>query len=294
MPTALQPLEAASGDADMQFALVGVRTAELRAAADTVLRAAGLRTLHVEDETAAIKLIRDHDVVLGVVDSAMLRSALPEQLRRLRQEPSVAGLPVILLSGNQDLDVEAMVQVNITDFVAGQVQETDLAGRVALVLARSRATRSRKVAAARLRDDTRAISAALRGTNDPERMAALVVRGLGDTFNACHVRMETFPGDRVPQLVAVWNRSAPAGGLLPIPLEEAQCLCSSLWERETVLRVDDHRGPADPEARILAAAGPPNSVPPSSRRWRTATRSSAISGSPAQQGRGTGPGPNFP
>ena len=256
MPTVLQPLHAASGDADVQYAVVGVRAVELRAAADTVLRAAGLQTLHVDDEWAAIRVMRDHDVVLGVVDSAMLRTALPEQLRRLRQEPSIAGLPVILLSGDQELDIEAMIHFGITDFVAGQVQETDLAARVALVLARSRATRRRKEAAARLRDDTRAISAALRGTNDPERMAALVVRGLGHTFNACHVRLETFPGERVPQLSAAWNLASPGDDLLPIPPEEALRLCSSLWERETVLLVEDHRSPDDADSRVLAVAAP--------------------------------------
>lgn len=256
MPTVLQPLHAASSDADVQYAVVGVRTGELRAAADTVLRAAGLQTLHVDGDSAAIRAMRDHDVVLGVVDSAMLRTALPDQLRRLRQEPSVAGLPVILLSGAQDLDIEAMVRFGITDFVAGQVQETDLAARVALVLARSRATRRRKVAAARLRDDTRAISAALRGTNDPERMAALVVRGLGRTFNACHVRLETFAGERVPQLSAAWNRARPAEDLLPVPPEEALHLCASLWERETVLVVEDHHSPDDPDSRVLTVAAP--------------------------------------
>jgi two-component system phosphate regulon sensor histidine kinase PhoR len=257
MPRVLQPLQPTSGDTTAQFAVVGVRPRELRAAADTVLREAGLLTLHVEDELAAIQALQEHDVVLGVVDAAMLGAAQPDQLRRLRQEPAIAGLPVILLSGGQELDVELMIQLGITDFVAGPVEGTDFAARVALVLAGSRATRRRKVAAARLRDDTRAISAALRGTNDPERMAALVVRGLGETFAGCHVRLETFPGERVPELAASWNRTVPAKGFREIPRQAALQLCAQLWEQETVLRVEDHHSPDDPESRILAAAAPP-------------------------------------
>lgn len=257
MPRVLQPLQPTSGDTAAQFAVVGVRSADLRAAADTVLRDAGLLTLHVEDELAAIQALREHDVVLGVVDSAMLGSAQPDQLRRLRQEPIIAGLPVILLAGGQDLDIETMIQLGITDFVACPVLGTDLAARVALVLAGSRATRRRKVAAARLRDDTRAISAALRGTNDPERMAALVVRGLGETFAGCHVRLETFPGERVPELAASWDRTSPANDFRGIPRDAALQLCSKLWERETVLRVEDHHSPDEPDGQILAAAAPP-------------------------------------
>ncbi len=258
MPRVLQPLQPTPGDASAQFAVVAVRTGDLRAAADTVLRDAGLLTLHVEDESAAIQALQERDVVLGVVDSVMLGGARPDQLRRLRQEPSVAGLPIILLSGGRELDIESMIQLGITDFVAGPADGTDLAARVALVLAGSRATRRRKVAAARLRDDTRAISAALRGTNDPERMAALVVRGLGETFRGCHVMLETFPGERVPELAAAWDRTLPANDFRHIPRAEALQLCSSLWERETVLRVEDHHSPDETDGRILAEAAPPN------------------------------------
>lgn len=256
MSTALQPLQATSGDSGVQVAVVAVCTDDLRAAADAVLRSAGLTPLHVDNELDAIEAIQEHDVALGVVDSAMLGGARPEQLRRLRQEPSVAGLPVILLSGDADLDIEGMVQLGITHFVAGPVQGTDLAARVALVLAGSQATRRRKVAAARLRDATRAISAALRGTNDPERMVALVVRGLGETFGACHVRIDTFPDERGPELSASWSRTQPADGLPRIPLPAAVDLCSSLWDRETVLRVEDHRTVDEPDGEVLTAAAP--------------------------------------
>lgn len=256
MPTVLQPLQAASGDTDAQVALVAVRTEELRAAAEEVLAAAGLTPLNVDDELGAIAAMQKLDVVLGVVDWAMLGSAGPDQLRRLRHEPSVASLPVILLSGDQDLDIEAMVQLGITHFVAGPVQRTDLAARVALVLAGSRATQRRKVAAARLRDSTRAISTALRGTNDPERMAALVVHGLGETFKASHVRLETFAGERFPEVAASWNLDAAAEGLPPIPLSDAVNLCASLWGREAVLQVEDHDNCDEPGAEVLAAAAP--------------------------------------
>ncbi|MDK1361808.1 ATP-binding protein [Arthrobacter sp. zg-Y1219] len=256
MPTALQPVQAPSGDPGEQFAVVAVRVHDCRASTDSVLRAAGLTPLHVNNESDAVQAISEQDVMLAVVDSVMLAAARPDQLRRLRQEPAVAELPVILLSGDGNLDIEGMVQLGITEFVVGRVQETDLAARVALVLAGSQATRRRKIAAARLRDDTRAISAALRSTNDPEQMAALVVRGLGETFAACQVRMDTFPDERVPELSASWSRKPSGKGLPRIPMPEAADLCASLWDQETVLRVEDHLILNEPDGKVLSATIP--------------------------------------
>lgn len=253
MPTALLPLQETSDDADVQYAVVAVRSPDLRDAADAVLRAAGVTPVHADDDLEAIRAVQDLEVVLGIVDAQMLGAAQPAQLRRLRQEPSVAGLPVILLSGDGELDIEEMVKLGITHFVAGNVQDQDLANRVALVLAGSRATRRRKIAAARLRDKTRAVSAALRTTNDPQQMATLVAQGLGEAFSACRVRIDTFADDRVPELAASWTM-APEGEELPqVPLPAAIELCSALWEREGVLRVEDHLALDDPESARLPA-----------------------------------------
>ena len=257
MPTALLPLQETSGDAGMQYAVVAVRSRELRDTADTVLRAAGVTPVHAEDEHQGIRAVQELDVVLGIVDADMLAVVRPEQLRRLRHEPMVASLPIILLSGDGDLDIDAMVQAGITHFAAGSIKDEDLANRVALLLAGSRATRRRKVAAALLRDKTRAVSAALRGTNDPQQMVSLVVQGLGEAFGACHVRIDTFPDERVPELSASWSLVPDAEGLPQVPLREAAVLCSSLWEREMVLRIEDHRAPADSESTVFPAWAPP-------------------------------------
>lgn len=256
MPTALLPVQETSDDADAQYAVVAVCSPDLRDAADAVLQAAGVTPVHAEDDDEAIRAVQELDVVLGIIDAEMLAAARPEQLRRLRQEPSVAGLPIILLSGDGEPDIETMVALGITHFVAGRDQGHDLTNRVALVLAGSRATRSRKIAAARLRDRTRAVSAALRGTNDPQQMVDVVVQGLGEAFGVCHVRIDTFPDERVPELAASWSMAPQAAGLPPVPAPEALRLCSSLWERERVLRVEDHLSPNDPEKALL-----PNGVP---------------------------------
>ena len=263
MTTALQPLNAADSGAHVQCALVAVSTRSTRETAEAVLNAAGLTPLHVDNEYDAIKALQNEDSVLGIVDAEMLAAASPDQLRRLRQEPSVSGLPIILLSGDSDLDIDAMVELGITQFSGGPVRYADLESRVALVLAGSRATRRRKVAAARLRADSRAISAALRATNDPEQMLDLVVRGLGETFDACHVRIETFPDGRVPEMGASWSKKPGSPGIPPLPLHTAQELSSSLWEREKVRRIEDHRSLdelAGPDLPGAAEAGLRTSV----------------------------------
>ena len=256
MPTALLPVQETSDDADAQYAVVAVCSPELRDAAAAVLQAAGVTPVHADNDYEAIRAVQDLDVVVGIIDAEMLAAAQPEQLRRLRQEPSVAGLPIILLSGDGEPDIEAMVSLGITHFVAGTVQNPDLANRVALVLAGSRATRRRKIAAARLRDKTRAVSAALRRTNDPQQMVDVVVQGLGEAFGMCHVRIDTFPDERVPELAASWSMAPQATGLPPVPAPEALRLCSSLWDRERVLRVEDHLSPNDPEKALLPTVVP--------------------------------------
>lgn len=256
MPTALLPLPETSDDAGEQCAVVAVRSAELRATADAVLVAAGLVPVHANSEHEAVSAILERDVVLAIIDADMLAAAGTEHLRRLRQETPVAALPVILLSGENELDIETMVQLSITHFVAGNVQPADLANRVALILAGARATRRRKIAAARLRDKARAVSAALRGTNDPQQMAALAVQGLGEAFGACHVRIETFPDERVPEVDASWSRREETAGLPPLPLTDTISLSSSLWDRDAVLRVEDHLFPADPDRAVFPAGVP--------------------------------------
>ena len=254
MSMALQPLKTPAGTAEAQFAVVAVRSGRLRVVADAVLREAGLTPLHVGDEYEAIQAVQNVDSVLGVVDAAMLGSATPDQFRRLRQDPSVAALPVILLSGESLPDIDAMMALGITQFVAGQVQGPDLAFRVALILAGSRATRRRKVAAASLRESTRAISAGLRATNDPARMADLVAEGLGEAFSACHVRIETFADERVPGLMALWSRVPGLTDMPPLSRYEAQEIAAGLWERESVLRVEDHSSPDETGEPLLPGA----------------------------------------
>ncbi|MDN3481764.1 ATP-binding protein [Arthrobacter sp. APC 3897] len=256
MPTALLPLPETSDDAGEQCAVVAVRNAGLGATAEAVLIAAGLVPVHAKSEHDAVSAILERDVVLAIIDADMLAAAGTEHLRRLRQEPLVAALPVILLSGGNELDIETMVQLSITHFVAGNVQTKDLANRVALILAGTRATRRRKVAAARLRDKARAVSGALRGTNDPRQMAALAVQGLGEAFGACHVRIETFPDERVPEVDASWSRTEETACLPSLAPAETLSLSSSLWDRDAVLRVEDHLFPDDPDLAAFPSGVP--------------------------------------
>lgn len=255
MTTALQPLSEASETAELRYALVAVRQESLRGSVDLILRGSGLIPVHITSEEAGIEAARDLPVVLGVVDSNVLASAHVHKMRRIRLEPELSALPVILLSTDGTPDIDTMVQLGISHFATAPLTDGDLAARVALILTGGRAARERRSITARLRDNSRSISAGIRATNDPHQMATLVVSGLGETFAADHVRLETFPDERVPELSTAWNRGGEEPGIAPMTQDAAQELCSQLWERGQVLRVEDHNCAVDAGSVTLGEAG---------------------------------------
>ncbi|MCQ1947477.1 ATP-binding protein [Arthrobacter sp. zg-Y1116] len=273
MPPALKPFAAPTGDASSEgnthgaqprpTALVAVEQPEVFSVVAGILAAAGLDTVPVVDLDEAMEAARAGSPVLAVVDSTIRQVVGMDMLKRLRHEPAMTKLPVILVAGEAGLDMELMVDLGIADFVASPVDPEDLARRINLILATARARRDRRAATSRLREDTRRISAAIRATNDPQQMAEVVVHGLGATFEADHVLLVTFPDERVPELALAWSREETSGGIPSLNAHTAGELAEMLWERGRGMAVEDHGQPADEPVPISAesrAAGLRTSV----------------------------------
>ncbi|MCC9206307.1 ATP-binding response regulator [Arthrobacter sp. zg-Y769] len=264
MPPAFKPLAAPAGDASSEGntpgaqprpkALVAVEQPEVFSVVAGILAEAGLEPVPVLDLDEAMKAARAATPVLAVVDSTIRQVAGMDMLKRLRHEPAMTKLPVILVAGEAGLDMDFMVELGIADFVASPVDPEDLARRVNLILATARAHRDRRTATARLREDTRRISTAIRATNDPQQMAEVVVHGLGATFEADHVLLVTFPDERVPELTLAWSREETTGSIPALDAHSAGELAGTLWERSRGMAVEDHGQPADEPVPLSAAS----------------------------------------
>ncbi|UWX97653.1 ATP-binding protein [Arthrobacter zhaoxinii] len=236
-------------------ALVAVEEPAVFSVVAGILSDAGLDAVPVQDVDEAMEAARTASPVLAVVDSTIRQVAGMDMLKRLRHEPAITKLPVILVAGEAGVDMDFMVELGIADFVASPVDPEDLARRVNLILATASARRGRRMAAARLREETRRISDAVRATNDPQQMAEVVVHGLGATFEADHVQLVTFPDERVPVLTLAWSREGTTSGGMPeLGAHTAGELAETLWERGRALAVEDHGQPGDEPLPISAAA----------------------------------------
>ncbi|MFJ5862016.1 ATP-binding protein [Pseudarthrobacter sp. NPDC092439] len=171
-----------------------------------------------------------------------------------------ADVPVLVLV---DLDSHeeraALERPGVRDGIVKPPSPKELVHRAdALVgmLARRRAARQETEA---LRERLREVSAAVRGTNDPQEIADHVVAGFGGTFQADHVRLATFEDPRVPQLTVDWTRP----GLDPVPDSmfpeegEARQIADQLWAGAETLPasglVPGAAETADDEARTAPA-----------------------------------------
>ncbi|MDK1328166.1 ATP-binding protein [Arthrobacter sp. zg-Y1143] len=243
------------GAARRYTALVAVQRPDVFSVTAGILAAAGLEPVAVRDLDGAVASARAAEPVLAVVDSRVRRIAGMDLLKRLRHEvPALTKLPVILVADEAGLDIDLMVELGIADFVASPVDPDDLTRRVDLMLATAEAHRGRRMTAARLREATRRISASIRATNDPQQMSEVVVHGLGETFQADHVFLMTFPDERVPELALSWSREGTTGSIPALAGSTAVELAEKLWARGRGLAVEDHRQPDGDEPVPLSPA----------------------------------------
>ncbi|WP_258229223.1 sensor histidine kinase [Arthrobacter sp. HMWF013] len=172
---------------------------------------------------------------------------------------------LVLVDLDSPAEVKAVEHAGVRDCIAKPPVAKELIHRAtALINLVSRRNEARQEAET-LRERLRQVSAAVRGTNDPQQIADLVVKGFGETFGADRVWLTTFDDERVPPITAQWHRTrlAPLPDGLFSDEESAQRTADSLWTRAETLTVegthlsgnDDDQLPAE-----LAALGAAASV----------------------------------
>ena len=129
-----------------------------------------------------------------------------------------------------------------------------LARAVNSVGRRSRAEAAAERDAEQFRARTRLISSGIRRSSNPTQMAEHLVRGLADAFEVDRVWLYVFAGERVPQLLAQWQREPlrPLAPPLEYQIDELRALGSRLWDNAHTIGIDDHRTyEPTPAGRIL-------------------------------------------
>ncbi|WP_104044229.1 sensor histidine kinase [Arthrobacter sp. ZGTC412] len=169
---------------------------------------------------------------------------------------------LVMVDLDSAAELAAMQPPGIHDCVAKPVPPKELVHRAtALIRQVSRRAAARQEAEG-LREQLRLVSAAVRGTNDPQEIAHLVVEGFGRTFRADHVRLTTFEDERVPPITATWTRP----GLDKLPAEalpdedSARQTANMLWAAAETLSFDG----SEEDTRAGEASGAPRLAPAAS------------------------------
>ena len=102
------------------------------------LEQSGHEVVPVGDGAAAVSACRAHAADLAVLDVMMPGMSGLEACREMRADPTLAAIPVILLTARaQESDIEVGFNVGADDYVVKPFSPRELASRVAAVLERS-------------------------------------------------------------------------------------------------------------------------------------------------------------
>lgn len=102
------------------------------------LQQSGHHVVPVGDGVAAVEACREQLPDLAVLDVMMPGMSGFDACRALRADPSLAGIPVILLTARaQETDIEQGFNVGADDYVVKPFSPRELASRVSAVLQRS-------------------------------------------------------------------------------------------------------------------------------------------------------------
>jgi DNA-binding response OmpR family regulator len=109
--------------------------ADILALVDTTLSRAGYDVLTAGDGQAALELIRERRPAVAVLDVSMPKLDGLSVLARVREDPDLAGLPVILLSAlAQESDVERGYALGASKYIRKPFSPRELAASVGEVL----------------------------------------------------------------------------------------------------------------------------------------------------------------
>ncbi|WP_442544817.1 sensor histidine kinase [Arthrobacter sp. KN11-1C] len=129
--------------------------------------------------------------------------------------PRNVGPVLLMLDPEDELDIATLEGWAIADFIYKGQAPSFRASRALVLIARAAERTRRRSEAESLRESLRKVSAAIRSTIDPDRIAQHLVEGIGEALGAEHVWFTTFPDTRVPQVSAEWNAPGLVPGVLP-------------------------------------------------------------------------------
>ena len=226
------------------------------------LTGAGFRVLGSSSWTAGLDLLVDNSVDLGIVDTAIKDYDIYPLSHPQR---SVAGastgeLPLIFLVDDPaEFDWDAYAQLDQAEIHTATGCDDQLVRQVCALATRLDRQAFDRVCAEQLRAAVRRVSATIRATTDPQRLADRLVEGLVEVFGVDLVSVGTFEDDRVPTLAVQWTRER--GQLVPIDTTSdrpaLQALAGRLWAAGTTLALSDHRAytPTHGAEKLFARAG---------------------------------------
>lgn len=191
------------------------------------LETAGFTVSTVGNATSLSALLDHREPSVLVLDSSL-------------SDIDAAAPVLVLVDLDSPAEVKAVEHAGVRDCIAKPPAAKELVHRAtALINLVSRRNEARQEAET-LRERLRQVSAAVRGTNDPQQIADFVVRGFGETFGADRVWLTTFDDERVPPITAQWHRSR----LAPLPdglfkeEEPVRRVADVLWARAEALAAD--------------------------------------------------------
>ncbi|MDR6414595.1 ATP-binding protein [Pseudarthrobacter sulfonivorans] len=191
------------------------------------LEAAGFMVRTAGSAAGLTALLGDGEPSVLVLDSSL-------------SDVDVSAPVLVLVDLDSPAEVKAVEHAGVRDCVAKPPAAKELVHRAtALINLVSRRTEARQEAET-LRERLRQVSAAIRGTNDPQQIADFVVKGFGETFGADRVWLTTFDDYRVPLITAQWHRSrlAPLPATLFADAEQARTAADLLWAQSESLTAE--------------------------------------------------------
>lgn len=229
------------GAPSLRVALVAVADDGARELIAASFHQAKFKVHAVDDRAAALAAAKGINADIAVIDIGIAKGFWAEVQYELQHHVPPISIPVILtVSKTEQLSSDPDLALNVADYVLAPFDTEDLVHRAAMAIDRNERRNDRRTMTAQLREQTRQVSAAIRGTNDPEAMASFLVDGLGMAFRADRVLLRTFEDERVPQITTQWARP----GLAPVPpsfgAEEAhaRAMAVALWEESKVLELN--------------------------------------------------------
>ncbi len=195
---------------------------DLRRLFTRVLRDAGYETLEADDGVNALKLLEEREVSLVLLDSSMPRLDGPGVLRALRARDATRTLPVILVTGQADLEDRVRgLEAGADDYLAKPVALDELVARVEAQLRSHAALTDVFEQATKERRRLTGVLRRVRPDRSPEVVAQSFVAELVPALGLDSIAVLTFAADGAATPLAVGGNvrlQIRAG----VPLQQAE------------------------------------------------------------------------